>query len=276
MLEGEEVSFFVVSDGKVAVPIGTAQDHKRIGNNETGPNTGGMGAYSPASIVDSNLTKQIMSKIIMPTIEGMNARGTPFKGILYAGLMLTEKGPKLIEYNVRFGDPEAQVILPRLEDDLLAIMLAAAQGSLTGEEIKFSKKTALTVVIAAKNYPGTPVTGAVINGISAAQNIKNVIVTHAGTRSHKSDIVVSGGRVLNITALASTIADAQNLAYKATSEITWEDCYYRKDIGWREIDRVKPKIEAEITVEVNSQESKSVSGRKRENSKTPKSVKRSS
>lgn len=245
MLEGEEVSFFAICDGNKAIPIGTAQDHKRVGDGETGPNTGGMGAYSPASVVDAATTLTIMQEIVNPTIKGMAERGTPFKGILYAGLMLTSTGPKLIEYNTRFGDPEAQVILPRLEDDLLALMIAAADGNLPDKVLSWSNQKALTVVLAAKNYPGTPVTGSVIEGIDTASRIKNVIVTHAGTEMQKGNVIASGGRVLNVTALADTIANAQKLAYKAVDAITWEDGFCRKDIGWREIARTteisKPK-----------------------------------
>lgn len=287
-LNGEEASFFVVSDGKIALPIGTAQDHKRVGDGETGPNTGGMGAYSPASIIDESMTAMIMKEIITPTIDGMNSRGIPFKGILYAGLMITKDGPKLIEYNVRFGDPEAQVIIPRLEDDLLDIMFAAAQGDLSDTVANFSNKTALTVVMAAKGYPGTPVTGDTITGLSTAALTDDVIITHAGTTYQKGNTVVSGGRVINVTALSESIEDAQKKAYSAASLIKWPGVFYRKDIGWRELDRIrskaepkpkveKPKAEKKPKVEkVDSQESKLVSGRKRANSETPKSVKRSS
>lgn len=245
MLEGEEVSFFAICDGNKAIPIGTAQDHKRVGEGETGPNTGGMGAYSPASVVDADTTLKIMRDVINPTIKGMAERGTPFKGILYAGLMLTSNGPKLIEYNTRFGDPEAQAILPRLEDDLLALMIAAADGNLPDKVLPWSSQKALTVVLAAKNYPGNSVTGSVIEGINVASKIKNVVVTHAGTQMQKGNVIASGGRVLNVTALADTIANAQKLAYKAVDTIIWEDGFCRKDIGWREIARttenLKPK-----------------------------------
>jgi phosphoribosylamine--glycine ligase len=236
-LEGEEASFFAICDGTRAVPFATAQDHKRVGDNDTGPNTGGMGAYSPASVVTDEIERRVMAEIVEPTMRAMREKGAPFKGVLYAGLMLTKDGPKLIEYNNRFGDPEAQVILPRLEDDLLAIMLAAARGALDGTRPRFSDAKALTVVLAAKGYPGTPVTGSEIKGVKTAAAAPDVVVTHAGTRADGERLLASGGRVLNVTALAASVADAQAKAYRAVDVIDWPGGFCRRDIGWREVAR---------------------------------------
>jgi phosphoribosylamine--glycine ligase len=236
-LEGEEASFFAICDGARAVPFATAQDHKRVGDGDTGPNTGGMGAYSPASVVTPEIEARVMAEIVEPTMRAMREKGAPFKGVLYAGLMLTKDGPRLIEYNNRFGDPEAQVILPRLEDDLLAIMLAAARGALAAARPNFSNAVALTVVLAAKGYPGTPLTGSEIRGVAEAAAMADVIVTHAGTRAEGPRLLAAGGRVLNVTALASSVADAQAKAYRAVDAIDWPGGFCRRDIGWREIER---------------------------------------
>jgi phosphoribosylamine--glycine ligase len=236
-LEGEEASFFAICDGARAVPFATAQDHKRVGDGDTGPNTGGMGAYSPASVVTPEIEARVMAEIVEPTMRAMREKGAPFKGVLYAGLMLTKDGPRLIEYNTRFGDPEAQVILPRLEDDLLAIMLAAASGALAAARPNFSNAVALTVVLAAKGYPGTPLTGSEIRGVADAAAMADVIVTHAGTRAEGPRLLAAGGRVLNVTALASSVADAQAKAYRAVDAIDWPGGFCRRDIGWREIER---------------------------------------
>jgi phosphoribosylamine---glycine ligase len=236
-LEGEEASFFAICDGTRAVPFATAQDHKRVGDGDTGPNTGGMGAYSPASVVTDEIERRVMAEIIEPTMRAMREKGAPFKGVLYAGLMLTKDGPKLIEYNNRFGDPEAQVILPRLEDDLLVIMLTAARGALDGKLPRFSNARALTVVLAAKGYPGTPLTGSEIKGLAAAAALPDVVVTHAGTRAESGRLLAAGGRVLNVTALASSVAEAKDKAYKAVDAIDWPGGFCRRDIGWREIAR---------------------------------------
>ena len=238
-LEGEEASYFVLCDGTRALGFSSAQDHKRVGDGDTGPNTGGMGAYSPASVVTPEIEARVMREIIEPTLRAMQELGAPYKGVLYAGLILTTEGPKLIEYNNRFGDPEAQVLLPRLEDDLLELMLAAAQGELPAHEVRFSKDRALTVVLAAKNYPGTPLTGSEIKHVERAAALPGVIVTHAGTRLEGSRLLAAGGRVLNVTALADSVTEAQKLAYEGVDAIDWPGGFCRRDIGWREIVREK-------------------------------------
>ena len=238
-LSGEEASFFAICDGARAHPFATAQDHKRVGDGDTGPNTGGMGAYSPASIISPALSQQVMDEIIYPTLRAMQARGAPFSGILYAGLMLTQGGPKLIEYNVRFGDPEAQVILPRLEEDLAALMFDCARGNLPPDPPRFTQNKTLTVVMAAQNYPDKPVTGTQIHGLEEAEKLNDIIITHAGTRLENGQLVAAGGRVLNITAFAPTICEAQKKAYAAAQRIDWREGFYRQDIGWREVSREK-------------------------------------
>ncbi len=238
-LAGEEASFFAICDGVRALPFATAQDHKRVGDGDAGPNTGGMGAYSPASVVTAEIERRVMAEIIEPTMRAMQEKGAPFKGVLYAGLMLTPQGPKLIEYNNRFGDPEAQVILPRLKDDLLAILLAAARGALATERPHFSDRVALTVVLAAKGYPGTPLTGSEIRGLARAEAMADVIVTHAGTRAEGDRLLAAGGRVLNVTALGHSVAQAQARAYAAIDAIDWPGGFCRRDIGWREAAREK-------------------------------------
>ena len=236
-LEGEEVSLFVLTDGKDILPFGSAQDHKRVGDGDTGPNTGGMGAYSPARVLTPELEARALDEIVRPTVAAMAAAGTPFSGVLYAGLMLTVDGPKLIEYNARFGDPECQVLMARLEEDLLDILLAVASGTL-GQRgpVEWRDATALTVVIAAKGYPATPETGARIDGIAAAEAI-GATVFQAGTRAEHGQIVAAGGRVLAVTATGATIADAQADAYRAVAKIDFPGGFYRNDIGYREIAR---------------------------------------
>jgi phosphoribosylamine--glycine ligase len=238
-LEGEEASFFAICDGTRALPFATAQDHKRVGDGDTGPNTGGMGAYSPASIVTPEITARVMREIITPTLAAMRARGAPFTGVLYAGLMLTKDGPQLIEYNVRFGDPEAQVILPRFDGDLVELMLAAAKGALPEAAPRFSSQAALTVVLAAKGYPGTPETGTEIRGLDQAEVMPGVVVTHAGTKRDGERLLASGGRVLNVTALADSVKAARDKAYAAVDGIDWPGGFCRRDIGWREVAREK-------------------------------------
>ena len=236
-LVGEEASLFALCDGQTALLLGTAQDHKRVGEGDTGPNTGGMGAYSPAPILTQELIDEVMAEIIVPTLAGMHARGIPFKGILYAGLMLTETGPKLIEYNVRFGDPECQVLMPRLEADLVELMLAAASGSLLEvDEPQWREKTALTVVMAAKGYPSRYEKGSVIGGIGKAEKT-GALVFHAGTKTEGGSVVANGGRVLNVTALGKDVTDAQSKAYAAVDAIDWPQGFCRRDIGWRAIAR---------------------------------------
>ncbi|MEZ5816463.1 MAG: phosphoribosylamine--glycine ligase [Hyphomicrobiaceae bacterium] len=234
-LEGEEASFFALSDGSSVLPLATAQDHKRVGDGDTGPNTGGMGAYSPAPVLTDDLVRRVMSEIIEPTVAGMAKKGMPFKGVLYAGLMITREGPKLIEYNVRFGDPETQVLMMRLKSDLLEALLAVAEGTLAGVEVQWHDDAALTVVMAAEGYPGVYQRGSEIRGLKAARAIDGVEVFHAGTRRADQRILADGGRVLAVTARAPTIAEAQALAYRAVDAIDWPQGFCRRDIGWRAI-----------------------------------------
>jgi phosphoribosylamine--glycine ligase len=236
-LEGEEASFFALCDGTRAIPLGTAQDHKRAYDGDEGPNTGGMGAYSPAPVLTPDIEARVMREIVEPTLAGMRARGTPFVGVLYAGLMLTPGGPKLIEYNVRFGDPECQVLMPRLESDILAAMRDASDGALDNLSLRWSPKTALTVVLAARGYPGVVEKGSEIRGIDAAEAIPGARVFHAGTREEHGRLTANGGRVLNVTALGSTVAEAQERAYAAVNRIDWPEGFCRRDIGWRAVAR---------------------------------------
>jgi phosphoribosylamine--glycine ligase len=233
LLEGEEISFFALCDGRRALPFASAQDHKRVGDGDTGPNTGGMGAYSPPRIFTPELQARVMREIVTPTIGAMAAEGTPFKGVLFAGLMITAEGPKLIEFNTRFGDPETQAMLPRLESDLLSLTEQCARGDLTSDAIRLSNDTALTVVMAAQGYPGTPKKGTEIRGIEKAERMENIIVTHAGTRWEGPRLLADGGRVLNITALAPDIAEARRRAYAAVDAIDWPEGFCRRDIGWQ-------------------------------------------
>ncbi|WP_048646017.1 phosphoribosylamine--glycine ligase [Nitratireductor soli] len=236
-LEGEEASFFCLCDGKTALPFGTAQDHKRVGEGDTGPNTGGMGAYSPAPVMTEALIEQTMKEIIEPTMRGMAEMGAPFTGVLYAGLMLTKDGPKLIEYNVRFGDPECQVLMPRLKEDLLLLMNAAADGQLAHMSARWRDEAALTVVLAAKGYPANPEKGTIIRGVEQAADGEDVFVFHAGTALRDGALMASGGRVLNVTALGGTVTDAQRRAYAAVDKIDWPEGFCRRDIGWRAVQR---------------------------------------
>lgn len=234
---GEEASFFALCDGTHALALASAQDHKRVGDGDTGPNTGGMGAYSPAPVMTKAMEARVMAEIIAPTLAGMNQRGTPFKGVLFAGLMITADGPKLIEYNTRFGDPECEVLMPRLKSDLVPALLAARDGVLNAVDLRWSDDVALTVVMAAKGYPGTPEKGSVIKGIDKAAAEKNVLVFHAGTQAEGDDIVANGGRVLNIVALGKTVSEAQAKAYAAVDLIDWPGGFCRRDIGWQAIKR---------------------------------------
>jgi phosphoribosylamine---glycine ligase len=235
-LEGEEVSFFALCDGVIAMPFASAQDHKRAGEGDKGPNTGGMGAYSPPTIMTPELSQRIMREIVAPTLRGMNERGSPFRGVLFVGLMVNERGPRVIEFNVRFGDPEAEAILMRLEDDLLPFLIACAAGALGGEPPKFCSNAALAVVMAARGYPGEPIRGSRIRGIEDAQGVPGVVVFHGGTREVGGAIFADGGRVLTITALGSDVAEARRRAYAAVDRIKWPDGFFRRDIGWRAID----------------------------------------
>ena len=236
-MTGEEVSFFALTDGKTAIPFASAQDHKRVGDGDTGPNTGGMGAYSPATVLTPALQARVMTEIIEPTVAMMTEKGMPFSGVLFAGLMLTETGPKLIEYNARFGDPETQVMLPRFGGDLAALLHAVATGTLADHPpLAFSDEHALTVVMAANGYPGTPEKGGTVRGIATAEQ-SGAIVFHAGTSMRGDALVAVGGRVLGVTALAPTIGRAQQTAYAAVDCIDFPTGFCRRDIGWREIAR---------------------------------------
>ena len=235
-LVGEETSFFCLCDGTTALPFGTAQDHKQVGEGDTGPNTGGMGAYSPAAAMTPDVTARTMKEIIEPTLRGMAALGAPFRGVLFAGLMITADGPKLIEYNVRFGDPECQVLMMRLKDDLLVLLKAAADGQLANVSARWSDEAALTVVMAAKGYPGTVEKGSVIRGLDGAV-ADGAMIFHAGTAVRDGRIVANGGRVLNVTGTGRTVSDARRQAYDAVGRIDWPEGFCRRDIGWRAVER---------------------------------------
>jgi len=231
-LEGVEASFFALCDGLTAIPLANAQDHKRVGDGDTGPNTGGMGAFSPTPNLTESVNNNIIDDIIIPTLIEMDKRGSPFQGILYAGLMLTKDGPKLIEYNVRFGDPECQVILTRIKSNLFEAILAAVDHTLEKFHLRFYDEVALTIVMASNGYPGKYKTHSIIRGIADANNIKGIKVFHAGTTlDSEKNIVSNGGRVLSVTANAKNIKEARVLAYKAIEYIKWDDGFYRKDIG---------------------------------------------
>ena len=233
-LVGEEASFFALVDGTHAVALASAQDHKRVGEGDTGPNTGGMGAYSPAPVVTPAVAEAVMARIIRPTVAAMAARGTPFRGVLFAGLMITAEGPMLIEYNVRFGDPECEVLMPRLQSDLVELLLATAQGRLDQVTPVWRDAAALTVVMAARGYPGTPETGSTIDGVDAAGRLPGVTVYHAGTaRRPDGTLEARGGRVLAVTALGADLAEARQRAYAGVDAIAWPDGFCRRDIGWR-------------------------------------------
>jgi phosphoribosylamine--glycine ligase len=233
-MEGEEASYFAITDGHTVVPFGSAQDHKRVGDGDVGPNTGGMGAYSPARVLTPLLEAEALERIIIPTVQGMAAEGMPYSGVLYAGLMLTKDGVKLIEYNARFGDPECQVLMLRYEGDLAELLLATAENRLgTLPSPRFSDDTALTVVIAANGYPNAPVKGGAISGIAAAE-AHGAKVFHAGTALAAGQLVANGGRVLNVAARANSVSAAQEAAYAAVAKIYFPDGFCRHDIGWRE------------------------------------------
>lgn len=236
-MRGEEVSLFALTDGSTIIPFGSAQDHKRVGDGDTGPNTGGMGAYSPAPVLTPEFEKRAFVEIIEPTVRAMARDGMPYVGTLYCGLMLTDEGPKLVEYNCRFGDPECQVLMSRFEGDLVSLMLHAAQRNLAeAAAVRFSDDTALTVVMAAKGYPGTPVKGGTIKGIEAAEK-DGAHVFHAGTSEKDGAIISTGGRVLTVTARGATVREAQARAYAAVDALDFPDGFCRRDIGWREVAR---------------------------------------
>jgi phosphoribosylamine--glycine ligase len=237
-LEGEEASLFALVDGETAVPLASAQDHKRVGEGDTGPNTGGMGAYAPAPVLTDELQARAMEEIVRPTARALAAAGTPFSGVLYAGLMLTGEGPKLIEFNVRFGDPECEAIMPLIDGDFAELLLAVATGRLsTIEPPKLLPKHAVTVIVAARGYPGTPSSGGAIRAVEAAEQVEGVTVFHAGTALTDAGLVAKGGRVLAVTAVADTFANARARAYRAVDQIDFADGFHRRDIGWRELAR---------------------------------------
>ncbi|MEX1083146.1 MAG: phosphoribosylamine--glycine ligase, partial [Xanthobacteraceae bacterium] len=236
-LRGEEASFFVLCDGENAVPLATAQDHKRAFDGDQGPNTGGMGATSPAPIVTPDVSRRVMDEIVLPTLRAMKAMGAPYKGVLYAGLMLTAQGPKLIEYNVRFGDPECQVLMLRLMSDLVPALVAARDGMLKNFDLRWYPDVALTVVMAAKGYPGSYAKGSAIEGLDEAAAVEGVEIFHAGTKLEGGKIVANGGRVLNVSAIGKTVAEAQARAYAAVDKIRWPGGFCRRDIGKRAIEK---------------------------------------
>lgn len=237
-LHGEEASLFALVDGDTAVPLASAQDHKRVGEGDTGPNTGGMGAYAPAPVLTRELQQQAMDEIVRPTARALAAAGTPFSGVLYAGLMLTAAGPKLIEYNVRFGDPECEAIIPLIEGDFAELLYAVAAGRLAAiDPPVLAQKHAMTVIVAARGYPGTSVIGGAIRAIEAAEQVEGVTVFHAGTALADGRLVAKGGRVLAVTAIADTFANARARVYRAVDQIDFADGFHRRDIGWRELAR---------------------------------------
>nr|WP_312352165.1 phosphoribosylamine--glycine ligase [Brucella intermedia] len=236
-LDGEEASFFCICDGKTALPLGSAQDHKRVGDGDTGPNTGGMGAYAPAPVMTQEIVERTMRELIEPTMRGMAEIGAPFSGILFLGLMIGKDGPKLIEYNTRFGDPECQVLMMRLNSDLLALINAAVDGKLDEVSLGWKDQPALTVVMAAEGYPSNVKKGSVIRGLDKLEGIDGVKVFHAGTAQKDGNIIANGGRVLNVTAIAGTVAEAQARAYEAVKRIDWPEGFYRSDIGWGAVER---------------------------------------
>ncbi len=232
-MAGEEASFFVLSDGETLLPIGTAQDHKRVGEGDTGPNTGGMGAYSPAPVLTEQIAKRAMTEIIEPTMKEMTARGTPYRGVLYAGLMIEDGAPRLVEYNVRFGDPECQVLMMRLGAQALDLMLATAEGRLAQAQVNWADDHAMTVVMAAKGYPGDYAKGSVIGGLETLPEDSKHMVFHAGTKAVDGQVTASGGRVLNVTARGETLREARDSAYAMIDAIDWPEGFCRRDIGWR-------------------------------------------
>ncbi len=237
-LDGEEASFFALVDGETALPLASAQDHKRVAEGETGPNTGGMGAYSPAPVMTPGMEARVMAEIIEPTVRAMKTEGQPFKGVLYAGLMITEDGPQLIEFNVRFGDPECQVLIPRLKSDLLPALIASADGVLANMDLRWRDDAAMTVVLATQGYPGSYRKGSEIGGLAAAGALPDVTVFHAGTRTGDDGrVLAAGGRVLGVTATAPGIAEARERAYAAVDLIDWPEGFCRRDIGWRALAR---------------------------------------
>ena len=236
-LVGEEASFFALCDGDTALPLASAQDHKRAYDGDKGPNTGGMGAYSPAPVMTEAMNKRVMDEIVLPTVAALKKAGTPFKGVLFAGLMITKDGPQLIEYNVRFGDPETQVIMLRMMSDIVPALIASRDGQLKHFDLRWHADAALTVVMAAKGYPGNYAKGTVIKGLDAAAQIDGVEIFHAGTKAEGGNILANGGRVLNVCARGKSVAEAQRRAYEAVDRIDWPEGFCRRDIGWQAIAR---------------------------------------
>jgi phosphoribosylamine--glycine ligase len=236
-MEGEEASFFALSDGETVIPLAGAQDHKRAFDGDKGPNTGGMGAYSPTLVLTPTLAEAAMTQFIKPTVAAMRARGMTYMGVLYLGLMITKDGPKLVEYNCRFGDPECQVLMMRLKSDLLTALIAARDGMLGALDLRWSDEVALTVAMATKGYPGAYEKGSEIRGLDAAGRVEGVQIFHAGTKRVDGKIVANGGRVLNVTATGATVAEAQARAYAAVDLIDWPEGFCRRDIGWRALKR---------------------------------------
>ncbi|MEA2905343.1 MAG: phosphoribosylamine---glycine ligase [Alphaproteobacteria bacterium] len=236
-LVGEEASFFALCDGETAIPLASAQDHKRVFDGDLGPNTGGMGAYSPAPVMTPEMTRRTMDEIVLPTVRAMKAKGMPYKGVLFAGLMITDSGPKLIEYNARFGDPECQVLMLRLMSDLVPALLACCDGVLKNFDLRWFPDAALTVVMAAKGYPGSYSKGSVIDGLQDAAAVEGVEIFHAGTKAEGGSIVANGGRVLDVCALGKTVGEARARAYQAVDRIRWVDGFCRRDIGFRAVAR---------------------------------------
>ncbi|MDB5515647.1 MAG: phosphoribosylamine--glycine ligase [Tardiphaga sp.] len=240
-LTGEEASFFVLCDGEHALPLATAQDHKRVFDGDKGPNTGGMGAYSPAPVMTDAVCARAMNEIVYPTLRAMSAKGMPYRGVLFAGLMVTAQGPKLIEYNVRFGDPETQVLMLRMMSDIVPALLASCDGQLKNFDLRWFPDPALTVVMAAKGYPGDYAKGTRIEGLDEAAKVEGVEIFHAGTIADGDKILANGGRVLNVTASGKTVAQAQQRAYQAVDRIHWPDGFCRRDIGWQAVAREREK-----------------------------------
>ena len=235
-MDGEEASFFVLCDGETVLPIGTAQDHKRVGDGDTGPNTGGMGAYSPAPVLTNEIAERALAEIIRPTMAEMARRGMPYHGVLYAGLMIKDGAPRLVEYNVRFGDPECQVLMMRLGAQAFDLMQAAAEGRLAEAKVNWAQDHALTVVMAAKGYPDAYEKGTRINGLDSLTGDSSNMIFHAGTARKEGTFIAAGGRVLNVTARGATLAEAQVRAYEMVDQIDWPEGFCRRDIGWRALD----------------------------------------
>jgi phosphoribosylamine--glycine ligase len=238
-MAGEEASFFALCDGEHALPLATAQDHKAAYDGDKGPNTGGMGAYSPAPVMTAALCQRVMDEMIYPTLRALNAMGTPYKGVLFAGIMVTKDGPKLVEYNARFGDPETQVLMLRMKSDVLPALVACADGQLKHFDLRWSDEVAITVIMATKGYPGDYGKGSVIRGLDQAKAVEGVEIFHAGTKRSGGDMLANGGRVLNVCATGKTVVQARERAYRAVDLIDWPDGFCRRDIGWRAVAREK-------------------------------------